>query len=117
VENNLRALAEASFSRLALGELERLGYKVLDYKRNVMIGERKIGLTAYTVRGNEEYTIVLEVKSKPDHADAAKLVGVADMVAGSGLARGRIVPALAGVLVGSDVEAYARKLGVLVLKL
>ncbi|MEB3851405.1 MAG: hypothetical protein LRS49_02335 [Desulfurococcales archaeon] len=42
VENKIGALAEASLSRLALQEFERRGYRILDYRRNVIIDDREV---------------------------------------------------------------------------
>ncbi len=74
-------------------------------------------MIAYAQRGDDEYTLVLEVKSKPRLSDVVKLAGLAESVARSAFARGRVIPVLAGVWVGGDVEAYARRWGVEVLKL
>lgn len=57
---------------------------------------------------------VVSIKVKPRHRDVSEVLGAADLYGSRHDVR--VKPMLAGVWVGSEVEAYARRKGVIVVR-
>ena len=112
IEASLGAIAEAQFSRYVWEELreEGRGEAVLRRERNVDLDGVDIDLLVETDR----HVYVVEVKTKPKIADVGALLAKCD-VAQQKLGKPAI-PILTGVMIGREVEAYARGKGVRIMK-
>ncbi|MEB3862010.1 MAG: hypothetical protein GSR84_07310 [Desulfurococcales archaeon] len=58
--------------------------------------------------------LVVSIKVKPKHRDVSEVLGAADLYGSK--YNVKVKPMLAGVWVGSEVEAYARRKGVIVVR-
>jgi hypothetical protein len=112
IEATLGAIAEAQFSRYVWEELreEGRGEAVLRRERNVDLDGVDIDLLVETDR----HVYVVEVKTRPKIADVGALLAKCD-VAQQKLGKPAI-PILTGVMIGREVEAYARGKGVRIMK-
>jgi Holliday junction resolvase-like predicted endonuclease len=112
IETTLGAIAEAQFSRYVWEELreEGRGEAVLRRERNVDLDGVDIDLLVETDR----HVYVVEVKTRPKIADVGALLAKCD-VAQQKLGKPAI-PILTGVMIGREVEAYARGKGVRIMK-
>jgi hypothetical protein len=112
IEATLGAIAEAQFSRYVWEELreEGRGEAVLRRERNVDLDGVDIDLLVETDR----HVYVVEVKTRPRIADVGALLAKCD-VAQQKLGKPAI-PVLTGVMIGREVETYARGKGVRIMK-
>ena len=112
IETTLGAIAEAQFSRYVWEELREeirgRGEAVLRRERNVDLDG--VDLLVETDR----HVYVVEVKTRPKIADVGALLAKCD-VAQQKLGKPAI-PILTGVMIGREVEAYARGRGVRIMK-
>jgi hypothetical protein len=112
IETTLGAIAEAQFSRYVWEELREemkgRGEAVLRRERNVDLDG--VDLLVETDR----HVYVVEVKTRPKIADVGALLAKCD-VAQQKLGKPAI-PILTGVMIGREVEAYARGKGVRIMK-
>ena len=112
IETTLGAIAEAQFSRYVWEELRDeirgRGEAVLRRERNVDLDG--VDLLVETDR----HVYVVEVKTRPKIADVGALLAKCD-VAQQKLGKPAI-PILTGVMIGREVEAYARGRGVRIMK-
>jgi Holliday junction resolvase-like predicted endonuclease len=110
IEATLGAIAEAQFSRYVWEELreEGRGEAVLRRERNVDLDG--VDLLVETDR----HVYVVEVKMRPKIADVGALLAKCD-VAQQKLGKPAI-PVLTGVMIGREVEAYARGKGVRIMR-
>ncbi len=84
-------------------------------ERNARINGYDIDLLVHAERDGEKVTYIVEVKVKPDIRDVGGLLALAELYE---VRRGeRPVPVLAGVWIGTEVEAYAAKKDVVVFRL
>ncbi len=111
---NIGGLAESSYSRFFLELLREKGYRIINYQRNVMLDSLDADLVVEAERDGKQVVFLVEVKVKPDHGDVGRLIALADLYEAR---RGvRPVPVLVGVWVGGEVEAYARRRGIMVVR-
>jgi len=114
IETTLGAIAGAQFSRYVWEELREeikgRGEAVLRRERNVDLDGVDIDLLVETDR----HVYVVEVKTKPKIADVGALLAKCD-VAQQKLGKPAI-PVLTGVMIGREVETYARGKGVRMMK-
>ena len=112
IETTLGAIAEAQFSRYVWEELREeirgRGEAVLRRERNVDLDG--VDLLVETDR----HVYVVEVKTRPKIADVGALLAKCD-VAQQKLGKPAI-PVLTGVMIGREVETYARGKGVTIMK-
>lgn len=112
IETTLGAIAEAQFSRYVWEELrdeiKGRGEAVLRRERNVDLDG--VDLLVETDR----HVYVVEVKMRPKIADVGALLAKCD-VAQQKLGKPAI-PILTGVMIGREVETYARGKGVTIMK-
>ncbi|KUO90159.1 MAG: hypothetical protein AT708_03685 [Pyrobaculum sp. OCT_11] len=112
IETTLGAIAEAQFSRYVWEELREeirgRGEAVLRRERNVDLDG--VDLLVETDR----HVYVVEVKTRPKIADVGALLAKCD-VAQQKLGKPAI-PILTGVMIGREVEAYARGRWVRIMK-
>jgi hypothetical protein len=112
IETTLGAIAEAQFSRYVWEELreeiEGRGEAVLRRERNVDLDG--VDLLVET----DKHVYVVEVKRRPKIADVRALLAKCD-VAQQKLGKPAI-PVLTGVMIGREVETYARGKGVRIMK-
>ena len=112
IETTLGAIAEAQFSRYVWEELREeirgRGEAVLRRERNVDLDG--VDLLVETDR----HVYVVEVKTRPKIADVGALLAKCD-VAQQKLGKPAI-PVLTGVMIGREVETYARGKGVRIMK-
>jgi Holliday junction resolvase-like predicted endonuclease len=112
IETSLGAIAEAQFSRYVWEELREeikgRGEAVLRRERNVDLDG--VDLLVETDR----HVYVVEVKTRPKIADVGALLAKCD-VAQQKLGKPAI-PVLTGVMIGREVETYARGKGVRIMK-
>jgi len=112
IETTLGAIAEAQFSRYVWEELREeirgRGEAVLRRERNVELDG--VDLLVETDR----HVYVVEVKTRPKIADVGALLAKCD-VAQQKLGKPAI-PVLTGVMIGREVETYARGKGVTIMK-
>jgi len=112
IETSLGAIAEAQFSRYVWEELREeirgRGEAVLRRERNVDLDG--VDLLVETDR----HVYVVEVKTRPKIADVGALLVKCD-VAQQKLGKPAI-PVLTGVMIGREVETYARGKGVRIVK-
>ncbi len=116
IEVTVGATAEATLSRLTLEALRETGYRVKHYQRNYRIDDEDIDLLVHAERGGEEVLIVVEVKVKPRHSDVGALLAKAELLRAK-TGHPHVEPVLAAVYAGREVEAYAKRKGVKVIKL
>ena len=110
IETSLGAIAGAQFSRYVWEEIRGRGEAVLRRERNVDLDGVDIDLLVETDR----HVYVVEVKTKPKIADVGALLAKCD-VAQQKLGKPAI-PVLTGVMIGREVETYARGKGVTIMK-
>jgi len=114
IETTLGAIAEAQFSRYVWEELrdeiKGRGEAMLRRERNVDLDGVDIDLLVETDR----HVYVVEVKTRPKIADVGALLAKCD-VAQQKLGKPAI-PVLTGVIIGREVETYARGKGVTIMK-
>jgi len=112
IETTLGAIAEAQFSRYVweelMEEIKGRGETVLRRERNVELDG--VDLLVETDR----HVYVVEVKTRPKIADVGALLAKCD-VAQQKLGKPAI-PVLTGVMIGREVETYARGKGVTIMK-
>ena len=112
IETTLGAIAEAQFSRYIWEELRKeirgRGEAVLRRERNVELDG--VDLLVETDR----HVYVVEVKTRPKIADVGALLAKCD-VAQQKLGKPAI-PVLTGVIIGRELETYARGKGVTIMK-
>ena len=112
IETTLGAIAEAQFSRYVWEELREeirgRGEAVLRRERNVDLDG--VDLLVETDR----HVYVVEVKTRPKIADVGALLAKCD-VAQQKLGKPAI-PILTGVIIGRELETYARGKGVTIMK-
>jgi Holliday junction resolvase-like predicted endonuclease len=112
IETSLGAIAEAQFSRYVWEELREeirgRGEAVLRRERNVDLDG--VDLLVETDR----HVYVVEVKTRPKIADVGALLAKCD-VAQQKLGKPAI-PVLTGVIIGRELETYARGKGVTIMK-
>jgi len=108
IETSLGAIAEAQFSRYVWEEIRGRGEAVLRRERNVDLDG--VDLLVETDR----HVYVVEVKTRPKIADVGALLAKCD-VAQQKLGKPAI-PVLTGVIIGREVETYARGKGVTIMK-
>ena len=115
IEVDVGGLAEAVIARFFLDDLRRQGYEVKEWERNYRLDDEDVDLLVVAERDGREEHFLVEVKVRPRHSDVGGLLAKAEFYEAR---RGvRPTPVLAGVWVGGEVEAYARKRGVMVVKL
>jgi len=111
LELALGALTESSYSRFVWEELREeimgRGEKLLQRRRNARLDGEDIDLLLVT----DKTVYVVEVKVKPRHSDVAALLAKAELAARRYPGK-RIVPVLAGAMIGAEVEDYALQKGV-----
>ena len=114
IETSLGAIAEAQFSRYVWEELREeirgRGEAVLRQERDVDLDGVDVDLLVETDR----YIYVVEVKTRLKIADVGALFAKCD-VAQQKLGKPAI-PVLTGVIIGREVETYARDKGVRIMK-
>ena len=112
IETSLGAIAGAQFSRYVweelMEEIKGRGETVLRRERNVELDG--VDLLVETDR----HVYVVEVKTRPKIADVGALLAKCDM-AQQKLGKPAI-PVLTGVMIGREVETYARGKGVTIMK-
>ena len=108
IETSLGAIAEAQFSRYVWEEIRGRGEAVLRRERNVDLDG--VDLLVETDR----HVYVVEVKTRPKIADVGALLAKCD-VAQQKLGKPAI-PILTGVIIGRELETYARGKGVTIMK-
>jgi len=114
-EITLGALTEATLARIVREELEAEGYVIRSVIRNYRINNEDIDVLVHAEKSGKEMLIAVEIKIKPKHSDVGSLIAKKELIeAKKGT---RVIPVLAGVWVGSEVESYAKSKGVRVLKL
>ena len=111
VELGMGVLTESLFARFVLDEISsrisREGDEIVETMRNARVDNTDVDLLIVT----KHRVFVVEVKVQPRHSDIDQLLSKAEAIA----ARFRektVTPLLAGALIGSEVEDYARKRGV-----
>ena len=114
-EISLGALTEAMLARIVREELAAEGYVVRRVIRNYRIDNEDVDVLAYTEKDSEEVLVAVEIKIKPRHSDVGSLIAKKELIeAKKGV---KVIPVLAGVWIGSEVESYAKRKGVMVLRL
>ncbi len=107
VELIVGAMAESMYSRFVLDDLREdirgRGERIVERRRNARINDEDIDLLIVT----DKSVYVVEVKVKPRVADVGALLAKAEIVAKKypGL---KVVPVLAGAMIGSEVLGYAK---------
>ena len=105
------ALTESSYSRFVWEELREeivgRGERLLQRRRNARLDGEDVDLLIVT----DKTVYVVEVKVKPKHSDVAALLAKAELAAKRYPGK-RVVPVLAGAMIGAEVEDYAREKGV-----
>jgi len=113
IEVELGALGESLYTRFAWEdirlEVESSGERLVSRVRNARVDGEDIDLLIVT----DKSLYVVEVKVKPKQHDVGALLAKAE-VAAKHYPGKRVVPVLAGALIGREVEDYARGKGVLV---
>ncbi len=113
VEMIVGALAESMYSRFVWEELSAeiraRGERVEARRRNARINGEDVDLLVVTDRS----VYVVEVKVKPKISDVGALLAKIEVV-GRRYPGRRVVPVLAGAMIGVEVEEYARQKGVIV---
>ena len=111
VELGMGVLTESLFARFVLDEISsrisKEGDEIVETMRNARVDNTDVDLLIVT----KHRVFVVEVKVQPRHSDIDQLLSKAEAIA----ARFRektVTPLLAGALIGSEVESYARKRGV-----
>ncbi|MCE4601618.1 MAG: hypothetical protein F7B18_00365 [Desulfurococcales archaeon] len=112
--NMLGALTEATLSRFILEDLKSEGYVIQGYTRNYRLDDYDIDLLVDATKNGEHVMLVVSIKVKPKHRDVSEVLGAADLYGSKYNVKAK--PMLAGVWVGSEVEAYARRKGVTVVR-
>ncbi|BES81021.1 hypothetical protein [Pyrodictium abyssi] len=111
LEPTLGALTESSYSRFVWDELREeivgRGERLLQRHRNARLDGEDIDLLLVTDRT----VYVVEVKVKPRHSDVAALLAKAELAARHHPGK-RVVPILAGAIIGTELEDYALQKGV-----
>ena len=115
VESMLGGLTEATLSRFFIAELERLGYNIIQWRRNYRVDDDGIDLIVVAEKNGVEEHFVVEAKVKPRHSDVGGLLAKADLYEAKLGIKPR--PVLAGTWIGREVEAYAKSRGVAVFRL
>ena len=107
------AMAESMYSKFILDdlreEIRERGERIVERRRNARINDEDIDLLIVT----DKSVYVVEVKVKPRVADVGALLAKAEIVARKyrGL---RVVPVLAGAMIGDEVLGYAKDKNVMV---
>ncbi len=114
-EITLGALTEVTLARAVKEELAAEGYTILRVTRNYSIDNEDVDMLAYAEKGGEEVVFAVEIKIKPKHSDVGSLVAKKELIEAK--KRVTVIPVLAGVWVGAEVESYAVSKGVKVLRL
>ncbi|RLF21857.1 MAG: hypothetical protein DRN15_10460 [Thermoprotei archaeon] len=114
IELELGALTESTYCRFVSEDLEKeikaLGKHVIRSERDVIINGIEVNLLIET----EDEIYVVEVKVRPSIADVGALMAKCDVV--RKVTVKKVVPLLAGAMIGKEVFAYANEKGVRVLK-
>lgn len=114
-EITLGALTESMLARAVREELAAEGYLFKHVIRNYRIDSEDVDMLAYAEKDGAEVLIAVEIKVKPKHSDVGSLLAKKELIeARRGIP---VVPVLAGVWIGSEVETYAESKGVKVLRL
>ena len=112
IEPSLGAIAEAQFSRYVWEELRE---EIKGRGEAVLRRERNVDLDGVDLRvETDRHVYVVEVKTRPKIADVGALLAKCD-VAQQKLGKPAI-PVLTGVIIGREVETYARGKGVRIMK-
>ena len=111
LELALGALTESSYARFVWEELREeirdRGERLLQRRRNARLDGEDIDLLVVT----DKTVYIVEVKVKPRHRDVAALLAKAEL-ASKRYPDKRVVPVLAGAMIGSEIEEYALQKGV-----
>ncbi len=115
IELELGALGESFYAKAFMDELkdelETRGEKLEFKERNARVDNEDIDLLIVT----DKAVYVVEVKVKPKHGDVGELLAKADVVRKHYKDR-KIVPVLAGAMIGKEIEEYAKQKNVQVYK-
>ena len=111
LELTLGVLTESSYSRFVWEELREeivgRGERLLQRRRNARLDGEDVDLLLVT----DKTVYVVEIKVKPRHSDVAALLAKAELAARRYPGK-RVVPVLAGAMIGAEVEDYALQKGV-----
>ncbi len=111
IELELGALSESFYCRSLWEdlreELASRGEKIIRRERNAVVEGREIDLLIETDRA----VYVVEIKVKPNHEDVDELLAKAEAVA-KRYPQKKVVPILAGALIGKEIVSYAEGKGV-----
>ncbi len=105
------ALAESIYARFLWEdireEIEMSGKRVLRRARNIRIDDKEVDLLVET----DDSVYVVEIKVQPEHEDVNSLLVKSDLAARL-YAGKKVIPVLAGTLIGREVVSYAESRGV-----
>ncbi len=108
IELELGALTESFYSKVLWDdlreEIRERGERIIARRRNYRIDESDIDLFIET----DKSVYVVEVKVKPKHDDVGSLLAKIDLVREK-FPEKEVVGILAGTMIGSEVEQYARR--------